>query len=230
MEIDPHFYSAVISDNQLIYPFISGILINSYINNNEISREIYKGHNSSSDTYNHKTAGVFMIQDYLWRSVKGMNDKYTRGEDLDLGLRLAAKGIKLLRKKEVIAIHNTTSINNLRYMWKYIIDWNNVYSRAVLYRNHLFNIYNYSQILKSDPTLAILIISASLSLITLNYLFLCIYTTALVFISVKLNRNSFSRIINRFFYQLVRDIQNIIAFFIFYPQNQRKPYKYLEIK
>jgi glycosyltransferase involved in cell wall biosynthesis len=230
MEIDTHFLPLCISENKLIYPFISGVLINSFHDdNNAVIKEIYFGHNSNSDTYSHRAAGIFLITASLWNEMKGMNDKYARGEDLDLGLRLAAKGIKILRKKEVIAIHNTFNRTNLNYLWKYIIDWNNVYSRAVLYRNHLFNIYCYQQIIKSDPTFAFLIISIFFSLLTWNYFFIGIYIAFLVYISIKLNRNSISRIINRFFYQISRDIQNLIAFLFFYPRNQKTPYKYINI-
>jgi glycosyltransferase involved in cell wall biosynthesis len=230
MEIDQYFLPFSISDYKLIYPFISGVLINSYYDiTNTITKEIYYGHNTNTDTYSHKASGIFLINASLWKDVKGMNDKYERGEDLDLGLRLAAKGIKLFRKKEVIAIHNTLNINNLRFLWKYIIDWNNVYSRAVLYRNHLFNIYNYKQILKSDPTFAILLISICLSLITWSYFFIGFYAASIIVVSIMLNRNSLSRVINRFFYQFSRDIQNLIAFFTFYPRNQRNPYKYIRI-
>lgn len=226
MEISPDFLNLILDDQQnLKYEFVSGNFMNYYYdeNGNFLSKDFYKKIYCAKDTYQHTTGGLFAIKRIHWELVGGMKPMFKKGQDLDLGYRLAQKGIFLLRKKELMANHHTIDYKDQKRLWKSFADGSHVYPRAVLYRNHVFNKYVMKRLLSSDPTWILLIVMLIISVATINIIPFFIYMI-LTFIAViySMRKTGFEGFINRFINHVFRDVCNLFALFLFYPSNHKR--------
>jgi len=232
MEISSSFLNLILDDHQnLKYEFVSGNFMNYYYdyNGNFLSKDYYKKIYCSEDTYQYTTGGLFAIKRKHWELVGGMKPMFKKGQDLDLGYRLAQKGIFLLRKKELMANHHTIDYENNKRLWKSFTDGSYVYPRAILYRSHVFNKYVIKRLLSSDPTWILLIVALIFTVITGNIIPLLLYVT-LTFIAVgySIREIKFKGLINRFVSRVFRDVCNLGALLLFYPSNN-KPLLYKQI-
>jgi glycosyltransferase involved in cell wall biosynthesis len=218
MEIEKEFLAEVIVDKNLVYPFISGQLQNIFYNNNLEWKVIDTNllhHNLINDKYFTTTGGYFIIEKTVWKSIGGMRTKYKTAEDLDLGLRLARRGLKLLRKKDLMVRHHTIDYKNNDRMWKMLLDGSYNYQNSVLYRDHVFNKYLYQLMFRRDYTAFIFILVIFLSFI--NPLLLFIYFFLLfirVFLQQKTTKN-FSKF-NVYIFYVIKDLiflPNVLLFF-----------------
>jgi glycosyltransferase involved in cell wall biosynthesis len=213
MEIIPDFLRIVYSDDgKLIDNFVSGQWINYYYNHLDelIQKDKYKS--KKNDKIEKTTGGLFLINENVWKLIGGMNIKFKNAEDHDLGLRLASKGIYLLRKKEIAAIHHTVSYLDKKRMWQDLLNFSHLYSRSLLYRTHILNTHIYNKMIRNDYTLMIL-------MICLISLFFSIEFTKFIFIFyflVIIFRGKFR--IRNLFYYFLRDVSSLVGFFIFYPK------------
>lgn len=123
MEIQSGFLPTVLDQNgRLVYPFVSGYLVDyCYDENWVFIRNNYRA-KVNKDTYQVVTGGVFLIEKELWNRVGGMDTRQKRSQDYDLALRLAKKGVKLLRKPVHIAnhymvlyLHREEALSYIRY-------------------------------------------------------------------------------------------------------------------
>src|SRR5690606_20017689 len=121
-------------------------------------------------------------------------NKYRFGEDIDFGLRLARSGLKLLRKKEVMAIHNTIDYRDSNRLWKMIANRSELYGRSMLYRDHMFNKHIYPIIFRNDYSMLILSLVFIFSVILSNACFLMIYLVVVIIRSLKLSANNLDRL------------------------------------
>jgi len=227
MELQKDFLPIVIKNNKLIYPFISGQLQNIFYNNYKEWKQIdsnYLHRGLNNDTYNVTTGGYFIINRDLWFSVKGMNTKYRRSQDLDLGLRLAKKGTKLLRKKELMVKHNTIDYKNSQRMWKMLFDGSLLFQTSVLYRDHVFNKYIYKKIIRKDYSLLFLIISILFMFVYIYSIF--IYLLIIIIRNIlRKNVKGNSSFLSRLLMILLTDINSLIGIFVFFPKKHKLFYK-----
>lgn len=228
MEIHPEFLSAVITpEGKLIHPYISGQFINYYydIHGKSTGNEPYIK-NLTKDRFEYSSGGLFFLERKLWDELGGMRTPFTTGEDLDLGLRLAKRGIFLLRKKDVLAKHHTIHYHSMGRMWKDIPKGVTMYSRGMLYRQHIFNKYMYKRLIKSDPTACLLAAGILLAVVFFNiipllaYLFICGGIITFMF-----RKTGILYLLNRIIYQYVRDILTLFSFLFLYPRSLNPVFK-----
>nr|WP_321409395.1 glycosyltransferase family 2 protein [uncultured Carboxylicivirga sp.] len=226
MELQSSFLPVILDEKgDLKYEFVSGNFVNYYysIDGNLIHQDYYKKIYCAEDSYQSTTGGLFAIKRKLWNDVGGMNVKFKKGQDLDLGYRLARKGFLLLRKKEVMAVHHTIDYQEVKRLWKSFQSGAAVYPRAILYRTHFTNKYVLKRMLSSDPTLLVLLGSLLLTLLLQNSWLLLLYPALLVSAVVIRHRKKLrTDVFQRLIIHLFRDVLNLLAFFFFYPSNKIK--------
>ena len=224
MEISKTFYSSVFdSIGNLNYDFVSGEFISYYYKNGIfLYSEPY--HNIQEDVFEPTTGGIFIINKLLWQNLNGMNEKYRRCQDLDFGLRMSLKGFQLLRKKEIIAVHHTISYYEINRLWSDLFNFNQLYQKSVLYRDHFFNPYIWRYI-KREISLFSLITSLLLSLIFHNCYVLLIFPVSILIKCLYKFKNGVSKIIFvSYSYYFLLDIFTLFGFLFFWP-NRKKKYK-----
>ncbi|MGQ1784697.1 MULTISPECIES: glycosyltransferase family 2 protein [unclassified Saccharicrinis] len=229
MEINPEFLKLILDESRhLRYEFVSGNFMNYYYNDEGecLRQDFYRKIYVREDTFQYTTGGLFAIKRKQWDEVGGMKNKYKKGQDLDLGYRLARKGIPLLRKKELMAIHHTIDYKDRKRLWRSFVNGSHVYPRAVLYRDHIFNKHVLKRMLTSDPTWIVLIIIIVFSVLTksvLPMLMYCILAVLAVLFSMR--KSGFKGFFNRLIIHLLRDILNLLALLFFHPGNIDLKYK-----
>lgn len=183
MELFPGFLPKVLTqDGQLEYPFISGIF-------NDIVHDLgwnylhtsrrHKIQEGDADAIETTTGGLFLINHSLWNEVGGMDTRFKRSQDYDLGLRLNQLGYPLHRKTILLANHymRQYSMRN-----DYVI---NVKYTALLLRKHWNNV-NYLKIfIKQQYTTISLVLSMILSFISPWFLILYVVSIAYKVIKQK---------------------------------------------
>jgi len=222
MEITSDFLQKIYNkDEKLIHPFISGQYINYFYNKKGelLNKEHYDKSLKSNDQYRVITGGLFIVQRKHWNLVNGMKNKHKMGEDMDFGLRLAKKGVKLLRKKEIMAIHHTISYRDNKRMWYMLFNKAELYAKSMLYRDHLFNKNIYPIIARNDYSLIILLISIILSFF-ISPLFILFYCLIATLRSVKASNYKLRRFLSFLAYFTLRDIIVLGGFFFFFPKTK----------
>jgi len=217
MVIEEKFLSEVFENGQLKYSFVSGQVIDHiYSSKWEKIKEAphYKSHNN--DTFTYTTGGVFLIKREVWALVNGMRNKYKRSQDVDFALRLAKKGVYLLRKKEVVAYHHTIPHSDNFRMWNNLRNGYQFYERSLVYRENIFNIHIYDRILKNDYTALSIVGLLGLSIFINNYLPLLLYAV------LNMLRSKFS--LGFSINLLLRDISSLLGFFFFFPRDFKIEY------
>lgn len=221
MEINPNFLPLVYSNEAgLKYHFVSGQLKNynydeddNFIDNSWQYNGVLK-----SDRHYSTTGGVFLIKRQLWNLVGGMDVRFKRGQDLELALRLAKKGYKIFRKKEIIANHHTISYKHQSRIWKTLFSGDISYSNSFLYRKHLFNKNVYKKIITTNYTLVFFVISqiAGFNLevyaINFTYIFLILLRV------IKNKQFAGTKIIEATLFYIVRDLLSLFYFFVPIPK------------
>lgn len=226
MEIDYNFYKVAFTEkNNLVYPFISGGLINFNYDSdwNFLAESVY-GRNVKEDKYDHTTGGIFIVEKDLFNEVGGIKTKFKTNEDNDFGLRLSKVGYPILRKKEIIAKHNTIPYNDNKRTWQLLFNGSDVYS-IVLFREHLINIHSIRKFAFENYPLLMLIISLAIFIFfNFKYLFI-IYLSFVFFKSFnydkKINIKTFFNMLKI----IVRDIMRFFSLFLFFPKNKKIEYK-----
>lgn len=210
MELIETFFPLIIKENELIRDFVSGNWVNYFYdhNNNFINKKKY--YDMEQDTIETTTGGLFVIKRITWDLVGGMNGKFKKSQDIDLGLRLAQKKYFLLRKKEILARHHTISYLDSKRMWQDFFKCNHLYGRSLLYRTHIFNRHVYKRIYTNDYSLILLILGLVLFAINQN-LGLVLFMFYLV---VILSRGQFSP--EKVLYYFLRDISVFLGLFLFF--------------
>lgn len=222
MEIMTEFLHLVYDEkNGLKYNYLSGQFKNYYYND---KGKLFKKEScynlKKENTYMATTGGLFLIKKELWNSINGMRNKYKTGEDLDMGLRLAKKGFKILRKKDLLAKHHTIQYVDKKRFWKDFFKGSHLYARSMIYRDHILNKHVYKTIIRSDYSLVIMIILGIISLSTNSPYPLLIYVLVILLRSIK-NSNEKNKL-NLVVYYILRDVSVIIGFLFFFPKETSK--------
>ena len=228
MEIQPLFHvKAFNAAGELVHPFVSGDFIDyCYDRNGELYREeVY--FKLPEDRFEAITGGNFIVERSCWEKLGGMKNKYRRCQDLDFGLRMSLSGVKLLRRKDIIAIHHTVSYYDEHRLWKDLFNGNQFYQKSVLYRDHLFNPSVYKFIIR-EVSLFVLVSSIVGSLIFNNVYFMLLFLLGIAIKSFYKSNGGVSRsFFKRFAYYGVLDILVLIGIFVFWPSN-KKIYKIIK--
>ncbi len=183
MELFPGFLPKVLNENgKLKYPFMSGIfndIVHDLDWNYLHTSRRHKIQEGDADAIETTTGGLFLINHSLWDEVGGMDTRFKRSQDYDLGLRLSQMGYPLHRKAILLANH---------YMRQYTIrnDYvGNVKYTALLLRKH-WNDTNYWKIfVKQQYTTISLVLSMILSFISPWFLILYVVSIAYKVIKQK---------------------------------------------
>lgn len=215
MELFSGFLPKVLNENgKLKYPFISGIF-NDIVHDLDwnylhISRR-HKLQEGDADSIETTTGGLFLINHSLWNKVGGMDTRFKRSQDYDLGLRLSQMGYPLHRKAILLANH---------YMRQYSMRDDyviNVKYTALLLRKHWNNV-NYLKIfVKQQYTTLVLLLSIALTILSPCFLFLYIIT--IFYKNVKQNN------LLRWWKPIVRDCVLLWTLLFFVPNEYGLNYK-----
>ncbi|NQU87866.1 MAG: glycosyltransferase family 2 protein [Mariniphaga sp.] len=223
MVLNESFANKYLNENQFIKtPYFSGDILNYFYDSrfNFLHKEYYWRKPIKTDRLESKTGGLFCITRQLWKMNSGMKNYYRRSQDNDFGLRLAKKNIKLLRKKELFAVHHTISYTNSSRLKKILKNGDFLY-RGLLYRENLFNEGIIEIIFKVDYSLITLVISLILAMTLVNPVFLLLY---LMIVNIRAVRAKFKYNENLLLYLtyiVVRDIQVLFSFMLFYPKKEK---------
>lgn len=230
MEISGEFLEKIYSDERgLKYDFVSGdfLNINYDYTGNYLNEELYFQNNKVLIQY--EVGGLFLIRRKYWFLVNGMRNIFRKSQDIDLALRLAGKNIFLTRLPFIAAYHHTISYRDYKRKWEMIFNKNNLYSRSLLYRYNIFNIYIFKRIIKHDYTMIFLLLALVFAFI-FKYLIisLVIYISVVFYRSLK-NSSKIIMLLENILYYLLRDALTILGLFLFFPKTP-KNIKYNFIK
>ena len=229
MELQPEFFrnekTVGFFQNE---DYFSGQFINVYYDNDwkEVEREDFK--QNPGIVYDPAPGGLFIIKRDIWRSLGGMKDHYKRTQDFEFGLRCYKAGYTFKRINELLAVHHMISYVNFKRNVDFFKNKNYLYSRSLLYRDHVFFGLNRNgaQIMwNQDKTLILLII-----LILASFFFgpqvLLIYLAAVIIRAFKNRKEGF---FYYFAYLLSRDLFVLYGLFFFHPKKKLN-YTIKEIK
>jgi glycosyltransferase involved in cell wall biosynthesis len=222
MEIMPNFYSQVFNHlGDLNYNFVSGEFL-SYFYVNGLLNSIEPYHKIKKDIYENITGGIFIINRIFWIEMNGMNEKYRRCQDLDFGLRMSRFGFPLFRKIEIIAIHHTISYYDSQRLWKDLFNFNQLYQKSVLFRDHFFNPFIWRYIFR-EISLFSFFISIILFSLLQNPYFSLFFPFTLILKSIYKSKNGVSNsFIERYVYYLLLDLSTFFGLIFFWPSRKKK--------
>jgi len=213
MEIRKEFLSLVYTKKEgLCDDFVSGNWMNY---NYDISDKLLNQEpflDLKEDVVQTTTGGLFLIKRSLWQKLGGMRNMFKKSQDIDLGLRLAKKGIFLKRKKEFAANHHTIAYQNKNRIWKELITGKHLYGRSLLYREHIFNKHMYNRLLRNDYSF-LLLLGISLAVIFSGF-----FQLFLIYLFVILIRSKFK--LNIMVYYFLRDTIVMFGLFLFVPKRK----------
>lgn len=109
MELIPGFWSSVMKEGKMVYPFMSGLENNFWHDSdwNYVNSSINRKYTEGADSYEVTTGGLFVIEVELWKKVGGMDNRCKRSQDLDFGFKLTKIGCRLCRKPQEWVNHYT---------------------------------------------------------------------------------------------------------------------------
>ena len=205
MELYEDFLKHVIIDHELSYPLVSGRVHQVYLNSegNILEEEILNAH-ISSIFRKPITGGAFIINRRLFFSVDGFDNRFKRGEDPELGLRLTKKGNLLTYLPKPFVKHNTKFPN--KFDLKELVKGYHLYSNFLIYKKNITSKYTYKRIWSHDKTLVILLLSFFLSIL-ISAKFFFVYILALLF---RANIKKPDMFLRRFLYYLCRDVSILL--------------------
>lgn len=218
MEIVPNFFEQQITKKYFgDAHFFSGQYHNIYYDND--------WHKQKETTFkaNYKVkrelmpGGLMVVKKSLWEKVGGMRNYYRISEDFDFGLRCDQVGYSFTLLNKLMAYHHTISRFDHKRIANAFRKNEYLYSRSLLYREHLFLHHNLKilrLVWKQDYTLIALILSF-FSIYFLKVFGLLIYFSVILVKAFKYRSQGFFYFI---FYLIFRDISILIGFIVFWPR------------
>jgi glycosyltransferase involved in cell wall biosynthesis len=228
MELNPSFLKSISDvNNEIKYDFVSGDLVDYYYdqNGNYLTKSPYFGMELQSDRVEYKVGGVFIIKRHIWESVGGMLTKMRKCQDYDLGLRLAKKGVYLVRKSIRIVNHHTIKYADKSRSLEMFKNGDFLY-QGVLNRTHCLNPFYIRTLLRNDYSLLVLLFSIIGSFLTTYYLISFYIFVVCIRSFLQRNKSSYNAI---HYLQLfiLRDLQVLFGLLFFFPAEKRIQYKKL---
>lgn len=227
MSILPSFFDTIFEDktNNLIYPFITGDIINIDVSNNKQTYFYKKRIEKSNFTLT--TGGVFVIERNLWINNNGMDVRFKRSQDWDFSFSLSLKGIKALRLNSVICYHNHYLYQQRERFFETIFSGYEKYS-GLFIRKYILRSFNmwYFLIRREYTAIILLMIIIATMLFRIEYI-------ALIYLGLVIARNILSN--DRFsilfiLHRIINDFILLISIFFFYPSKKNKIYSIEKIK
>jgi len=205
----------------LIYDFVSGNFENYYYKNNHVVKKNLH-YSIKKDTYQNTTGGLFFIKKELWNNVGGMRNEFRRSQDIDLGLRLSNRGWPILRVKEILAIHHTTDCFDAKRIIHNAFNGNYLY-KGLLYRENLFNKYIYTNYIKKEISIFVLVLSIVFAIKYANVWLLILYPFTIL-CKTLLQKNIKLEFSFKYVFILMIDLFTIIGVLFFWPKQKKIPY------
>jgi glycosyltransferase involved in cell wall biosynthesis len=221
MEIESDFIGKCVSPNgEWVHPFISGQVVNlNYDKKGEFLSETLMYPNvEKGDTFFSTSGGILLVDRILWFQTGGMDVRFKRCQDHDFALRLAKKGILLLRKKDVICRHHTIAYTHSDRLWTTLVSGDVAYSGSFLIRKHIFNKYIVPKLFQTHyTTLALIVFLGGVLLGKSGLLFI----PYLLVVSIKVLKNSkkeWPRNFELLLFYVTRDLFTLFYFFVPIPK------------
>jgi len=223
MQLNPSFLNLIISktDSTIIHPIITGDLINIM----DGKESYYYGRKLRRDSYHDTNGGVFIIEKNLWDRFKGMDIRFKRSQDLDFFFNLSCNGLFILRKKEVICYHYTSSYHSKKRLFHSIKSMYGLYT-GLFYRKYLLKSIRIIKLMirKDYSALMLLLSIAFVVLYKFNTNGLIMVFSYLLIILLR-NIMSEGRLnINYFVFRIINDVFVTFGLLVFYPC-KKKVYK-----
>lgn len=217
MTINSNFLKQVYIKNKLIHPLVAGIAVDRILDRNRQKIREITYHKKEKSHYKLITGGAFIIEKETWESVNGMDNRFVKGADPELGIRLATKGVLLLNINDLFIIHHNDKYKDGNRLTLQALNKNVLFSSMLTYRKNIISKYAWKRLFSNEKSLISLVISVLLSLIYFNAIWMLIYFFVL---TVRLRKsNSIKIFIEKFFYYLIRDWVVFFGFFFYYPRD-----------
>jgi len=227
MELREGVLSSILNGKgQLHYPFVSGVEKDFLFDSDWTPRgeRIRRAYTPGENIYQATTGGLFAIDRKLWEEMGGMDCRFFRSQDMELGFRLSARGLPLLRMGQLWVNHYTVFyavrshlLSTCRYS-------------ALLLRKHFLsrNVQktvlknNYSAYLLAASLVAVLCIGMPIGLLAMApYLAVVGYRTYRVIKKTSVSLGILRTAANRG----MRDLLFIWHFLTYYPSHPSFSYK-----
>jgi len=170
--------------------------------------------------YETTTGGFFVIKKSAWDLVGGMKNAFRRNQDLDLGLRLAKNGIKLLRVSCTAVRHHTIAYTSPYRFFADARKGNFLYP-GVLLRRNFFNKSAHRYLLKRYLSSMLLLASIFLTIFYLNFSVLSAYFISWSVIILARSLKP-ARLVNDLLMRFLVDLSFFLGFLLFFPKNNYK--------
>ena len=223
MELIPGFYLDVVKDGKMVYPFVSGIEKDILHDNNwnYVETQVRRKYTEGIDQYEPTTGGLFMIEAQLWERVGGMDTRFRRSQDLDLGYRLTKMGYKLCRKPQIWVNHYTRFMQVRRESMGYV-KYN-----TLLLRNYFFYPVAQRRFLVDFSSFWMLLFSFLLMIVMHSWYPILLYFAIICF---RVFRTIFKHDIKYGFFmgliwQIKFDFLVINSFLFFWPKTKNLQYE-----
>jgi cellulose synthase/poly-beta-1,6-N-acetylglucosamine synthase-like glycosyltransferase len=120
VEVAPEFLKAVMRDDgSLVHPVVAGQLPEVLYDRNWTPiGPVPDRHRIEKPTYSPNLGGVFAVERRVFEEVGGFAPEMRINEDLDLGLRLAARGYQVLHVPIPMGTHHTMEYFDWRRLWR----------------------------------------------------------------------------------------------------------------
>ncbi len=212
------------NETGLTQPFVTGTVADRYYEQgNENPADMTLPGIAGKKPSPYKTGGLFMVQRDLWTKTGGMRNEFRVNEDIDFGLRLAGRGIRPVRRPELLAIHNTVPVSDGNRMWKNILSGAEGY-RAVVLRKNILNTEAWRFFVRTNysmPVLAAVVIAAAL---TANPWWLIPYPAVLAARTAARRDHNPLAFLLRMAYYMYYELAFPLFFLFFHPSRHREEY------
>lgn len=222
MELIPGFWNSIVKNGKLVYPFVSGIEKDILHDNewNYVETQVRRRYVEGKDSYEINTGGLFVIEAKLWKEIGGMDNRFKKRQDADLGFRMAKIGCRLCRKPQIWVNHFT------RY-YEVRSEHTTIYKyTALLMRKHIFNYPVQRFLFNSHYSVWILLISVLLMIFFRSLWPALLYLAIVLFRVIRVcQKNKYAmNVAEVFFRQIRNDCIVIYNFIFFYPKRIEQMY------
>jgi glycosyltransferase involved in cell wall biosynthesis len=223
MEIFPDFFNVAFkNENELCYPFCTGIFSNRYYDSNFkfLNEEVYIKSNEKAK-FSTITGGLFIIEKYIWNELDGMDSRFDRNEDLDFGIRMTNRMQPLLIYNNLLATHHTIDYFERGRIKSFIFSRYLIFY-GILIRKHIFSYDFIKLLIRGRYSMFILIASLFTHYILLFYFLVQILRT------LK-NHKRDKAFVNSLLYKLLADVYCIVGILFFYPRPKKYESEILKV-
>lgn len=214
MIIDKDFLKHAIKDNKLLHPIVAGGGIDRIINKDGsiLSEKLY--HQRETSYFKVITGGAFIIERHIWEQMNGMDNRFKRGADPELGLRLARQQLLQMCIPYLFIIHQNDKYGaSKRKRIKSLLNLSHLYGSMLIYRKTFFSSHTMKRFFQNEKSLIALVFTIFLSCAMANVLYISLY---FVFVGIRVKKDG--NFLEAFLYYILRDVSVLLAFLFFHPK------------